>query len=79
MLLSLTNYLQEQNLSLLSIIGSEASYKIISFVYAVLIQENKHRTFSLSHSTKHYSSIYEENDLDDDLKSETFALKKLVL
>ena len=66
-----TNYRQEQNISLLSIIVFEASYKRILFVYTILIQENKQLTFSLNHLRNHYLSIYEENNIDGDLKSET--------
>ena len=65
---SLTDYHQEQNILLLSIIISNASYKTKLLRYYILIQESKQQKFSLSHSTKHYSSIYEENDLDGDFK-----------
>ena len=58
--------------SLLRIIIYRASFKIRLFRYAVLLHENKHRTFSLSHSTEHYSSIYQENYLN----GETFACKQ---
>ena len=62
-----------KNISLLSIIITKSLYKRILLGYDKLIQENKQQTFSPSHSTKHYSSIHEENYLDGDLKSETFA------
>ena len=45
--------------------------KIIRICY--IDTRKKLRKFSISHSTKHYSSIYEGNYLDGDLKSETFA------
>ena len=38
--------------------------------------QEKQRTFSLSHSTKYYSSIHKENYLDGDLKVETFASER---
>ena len=71
---SLKKYYQEQNISLLRIIVSESSHKRRLFGCAMLIQDNKKRTFSLSHSKKHYPSIYKENYPDGDLKGETFAL-----
>ena len=75
---SLTKSHQEQNISLLSIIMSEASYILRLFWYAILIHENKHRTFSLTHLRKHYLSILEENYLDVHLKSENFALTRVI-
>ena len=78
---SLKNSHQKQNILLLSIIVSEALYKKGLFGYAILVQENKQSTFSLSHLTEHYSSVYEETYLDSELKSETFALtqKSLII
>ena len=70
---SLTNSHHEQNTSLLIIIIYKASYKKILFRFAILIQENKHQIFPLSHLMKNYWSIYKYNDLYSDLKSETFA------
>ena len=69
---SLTNYRQEKNIPPLSIIISETSYKIKLFRYAILIQDKKRQTFSLSHSTNHYSSIYKQNHLDGNFKIEIF-------
>ena len=60
-------------ISLLSILCYEVLYKRRLFGYAILIHENKKRKFLLSLSTKHYSSIYEKNDMYGDLKYETFA------
>ena len=51
---------EEQKISLLSIIIYKALHRRRLFRYAILIQENNHRKFSLSHSTKHYSSIHEK-------------------
>ena len=63
---------QEQNIFLLNIIIFKASYKRWLLGYAILIYKNKKRKFSLIYLTKHYSSIYEENDMYGDLKNETF-------
>ena len=72
LLQSLPNSHQEQKISLLSIIIYEASHKIILFRYVILIHENKQQKLSIIHLAKNYSSIYEENDLDGDLKIKTF-------
>ena len=63
---SLTNYHQEQNISLLSIIIYKALYIRMLYGCVVLVHKNKQRGVLLIHSTKHYSSIYEENYLDGD-------------
>ena len=76
MLRSLTNYHQEQNISQLSILFSEAAHKRRLLGHTILIYHHKQSIFSLIQLAKHYSSIYEENYLDDDLKSETFALTR---
>ena len=73
LLRSLKNHPQSQNISLLSIIIYKSAYKIRLFGYVILIHENKHQSFSLCHLMKHYLSIYEENYMCGDLKSETFA------
>ena len=73
---SLTNYHQEQEILLLSIIISEALYKRKLFRYAILIQDFKKQTFSLSHLMKHYLYIYKENYLDGYFKIETFSSKR---
>ena len=63
------SYYQEKHISLLSAITSEASYKRKLFGYAILIQEDKQRTFSLSQPMNHHSSIYEENYMDGDFEN----------
>ena len=63
----LTNYHQEQIISLLSIIISRDSYKRRLCRYDILVHDTKKWTFSPNHLTKHYLSIYNENDLYGDL------------
>ena len=67
LLRSLTNFHQEQSILLLSLIIFEDLHKRRLLLYVILIHENKHRTFSLSHLTKYYSYIYEENYMYVDL------------
>ena len=61
---------------LLCIIIYKASYKNIYFGYIILINPNKQKIFSLSHSLERYSCTYKENYLHDDLKGETFVSTK---
>ena len=73
---SLNSSHQEEKILLLCIIIYKASYKNIYFGYIILINPNKQKIFSLSHSLERYSCTYKENYLHDDLKGETFVSTK---
>ena len=57
LLQNLTNYCQEHNILLLTVIISEDPYKRRLSGYVTLIRKNKGQKFSLNQSTKHYSYI----------------------
>ena len=61
---NVTHFHRERDTFLLSMIISEALYKIKLFKYVTFIQEKNQWTYSLNHSMKHYSYIYKKNYMD---------------